>query len=78
MNGMINKCAQILDTIFSPKERLIHQPIYIMWSRVDEQEKGQDWSPNHFIPLMESGKWDLKCNRCYGKQKTHVGRIIIL
>ena len=42
MNGMIDKCAQILDTIFSPKERLIHQPIYIMWSLVDEQEKGQD------------------------------------
>ena len=53
MNGMIDKCAQILDTIFSPKERLIHQPIYIMWSLVDEQEKGQDWRPNHFIPLLE-------------------------
>ena len=24
----------------------------MMWSRVDEQEKGQDWRPNHFIPLM--------------------------
>ena len=53
MNGMIDKCAQILDTIFSPKERLIRQHIYIMWSRVDEQEKDQDWRPNHFIPFME-------------------------
>ena len=56
MNGMIDKCAQILDTIFSPKVRLIHQPIYIMWSRVDEQEKGQNWRPNPFISLNGSGK----------------------
>ena len=24
-----------------------------MWSRIGEQEKGLDWRPNHFIPLME-------------------------
>ena len=53
MNGIIDKSAHILDTIFSPQKRLIRQPIYIMWSRVGEQEKGQDWRPNRFIPLME-------------------------
>lgn len=60
INGMLDKCISILNTILQPRipgsRNRFKERIYIMWTRLSgtlPRQRNTHWLPNHFVPLVE-------------------------
>ena len=60
MNGMLDSCMRILNTVITPRVSLSRNTsrgrVYVLWTRMCgtcPQPRDQIWLPNHFVPLIE-------------------------
>ena len=53
VNGPLDMAARILDTTFSPQEKLFRDPLFIMWTSTSAPQLDMTWTANHFVPLVD-------------------------
>ena len=59
INGMLDQCVRILNTIVSPRiqtqRHRCRDRVYVMWTQIGgcfPQPQGKTWLPDHFVPLI--------------------------
>ena len=59
INGMLDSCVRVLNTIVSPRiqrsNRRSRDRVYVLWTRMNgpfPQPQGTTWLPNHLVPLI--------------------------
>ena len=59
INGLLDKCLSILNTVLLPRistSRRCGSRIFLLWTRMAgpiPQPRGRTWIPDHFVPLIE-------------------------
>ena len=59
VNGPLDRTARILDTTFSPQQKMVNAPVYVMWTSASPRQLDKTWTPNHFVPLVDAPAEDV-------------------
>ena len=54
VNSATDTVARVLNTDFLPREQRSRKAIFIAWSSSMLPQPGRTWTPNHFVPLLDS------------------------
>ena len=54
VNGVLDSTADLLNTTFVSNAKKQKQPLRIMWTSGALPQANVTWTPNHFVPLVES------------------------